>query len=259
MSRGAGRGVELAHDAGDLADRLDDLGEPLVHAPGGRAPRLRLLDRLADEPVGQPGRVRVQGAGHERHPRQLLQDRGVVDGLLGRLTPRERPVAGHQHHRGVERVARPEGLEDLLPGLDLVVALHRLVAHHRRARDVLGQVVGVGGAVDGDGPPRLRPAGGVGAVRVDDPGDAGEGAVEDEVGRRVGRGPELALDRLPLEVEHDQVLDRQLLVGYAAGLDRHHPAGPVEFGGVAEGVDGEPAPRDLLVRRPGSLLQLPVW
>ena len=114
------------------------------------------------------------------------------------------------------------------------------------------------GPVDGDGQTRLGPPGRVARVRVNHAADALPRPIEDEVRRRVGRGPQLALHDLAREVDHHEIVGSEPLVLDAARLDGDDAALGVERGDVAERVDSQPALRDLLVRGPGPLLQLAI-
>ena len=127
-----------------------------------------------------------------------------------------------------------EALDDHEARVALVLALHLLAGERARHRHVPAEVVGVGGADAADGQPRLRERGCRLGVRVDDAA-AGERAVELEVGRRVGRGPEATVHDLPgLERDRHHVVGGLLVVGDAARLDHQQPGRAVDPGDVAE-------------------------
>jgi hypothetical protein len=186
---------------------------------------------------------------------QLLENDRVVDRLLRRLAPGERAVPCHQHHRGLVRIAPAETVDDLLPGLGLVVAPDRLRAHHLGAGDILGQVVGVGRAEDRDRQARLGPCRGVGRVGVDDPAQSLERPVESRVRLAVRRRAQRPLDRPVVQIDHDHVGGGELFVGDAARLDREDAPLGIKRRDVAEGVDGEAPLGDLQVDLPCLLLQ----
>jgi hypothetical protein len=94
---------------------------------------------------------------------------------------------------------------------------------------------------------------------VDDSGHPREGPVEDEVGRRVRRGPERTLDdRTTIQVDDDHRVGTQPVVPDPARLDRHHAGVAVERAGVAEGEHDEPGAHDLAVGLERALAQLGV-
>ena len=77
---------------------------------------------------------------------------------------------------------------NLPTGLVLVIAFNLIVGHWRRTGNIDREVVGVGGAVDGDGPLGLRPRGAVGAMRVYDAPNGGPLFVQQCVGKRIAAG-----------------------------------------------------------------------
>src|SRR5712664_1223324 len=267
--------------AGKLSmQSLDLLGPPISGGPlaGGRAsPAARALparcpvllplpvvsvgavfpvEVLPDEMLWEARRGRCDGTRHERHPGDLFQDHGVVHCLLSRFSPGEIAVPGHQDHRRFRGIASPEAVEDLQPRLRFVIARCRLGAHQLRAGHVLVEVVGMCGPEDRDGRCRLGPAGRVRGMGMDHAAEASHLAEEHEVGPGVGGRSEAPLDDLSLEVQHDHVLDREILVRDAARLDGDQASLRIEGRRIAEGVDGEAALRDLQIRGPRTFLQL---
>jgi hypothetical protein len=86
-------------------------------------------------------------------------------------------------------------------------------------------------------------------MRVDDPADLLERAVEHEVCRRVRGGPRGSLAHLTaLEVDDDHRVRPELGVGDAARLDRQHPSRAVDGARVAEGEDDQARLHDLPIR-----------
>src|SRR5450432_4119087 len=92
-------------------DRISSSMRPLLGLSVGRVLPVLALEVLADQAIREPRRRRIEGPRDERHPRQLLEHGGVIDGLLWRLTPGESTVAGHQHHGGGEGIAVAEALQ----------------------------------------------------------------------------------------------------------------------------------------------------
>ena len=85
-------------------------------------------------------------------------------------------------------------------------------------------------------------------VRVDDAADGFETSIEDKVRRRVrGRSPRAVHDVAALEVDDDDRLGVEVVVGDAARLDRHHARCTVDGAGIAEGEDDETRPDDRAV------------
>ena len=167
-------------------------------------------------------------------------------------------MARHQHHRNLVRIALAETVDDLRAGLGFVVAGDGFGAHHLGARDVLGEVVRVGGAVQRDRHAGLRPGRGIGRMGVNDPADSLERSIEGGVGLGVRRGPQAALHDLTVEVDHHHVGGRERVVRDATGLDREERPVGIERRDVAEGIDGEALARDLHVRPLGLFLQIAV-
>ena len=101
------------------------------------------------------------------------------------------------------------------------------------------------GPEDRDGGRRLGPTGRVGGVGMDHAAQASHLAEEHQVGPGIRGRFEAPLDDLSLEVQHDHVLDREILVRDAARLDGDQARLRIEGRGVAEVVDGERVFRDL--------------
>jgi hypothetical protein len=78
------------------------------------------------------------------------------------------------------------------------------------------------------------------------------------VRRSVGRRSQAALDDAALQIEHDQVVYLELVVGDAARLDGDHATLGVQRRDVTERVNRQAPLRDLLVRDPGSLFELSI-
>ena len=102
------------------------------------------------------------------------------------------------------------------------------------------ELVGVRRPEAGDLAPRLGEHRRVRAVGVGDAADLGEGLVELDVRRRVRGRVEPALDDVALEVDEDDVVGLERVVGDAARLDGHDAPAPVDAADVAERQDDQP-------------------
>ena len=97
------------------------------------------------------------------------------------------------------------------------------------------KVVGVRRAQAGNLPPGLGEHRGVAAVRVHDAADGLEGAIQDQMGRRVAGGFQIALDHAAVQVDDDHALRLKFVVGHAAGLDDDKALLAVDAAGIAPG------------------------
>ena len=94
---------------------------------------------------------------------------------------------------------------------------------------------------------------------MDDAPDVEPGAVEDEVGGRVRRGPHPAVHHCAaLEVDDGDLGGSEPVVGDAARLDRNHARVAVDGARVPEGEDDEPCAAERQVRLEDALAQLDV-
>ena len=201
-------------------------------------------------------RERAEGELRDRFER----DR-VLDGAAGIGTPRERPVGTDEGGRHLEWVEPPrlDRLDDHLTRVRFVgpADLRRGQGARHGNRPV--EMIGMGRAVAGELEPGLGPCGREGRMRVDDSADGFETAVEHEVGRCVGGGLEAAVDHLAArELDEDDRLGVELVVGHAARLDRHHPGVAIDLARVAEGERDEARLDDREVRVEDALAELDV-
>jgi len=168
-------------------------------------------------------------------------------------------VFGHQDAGARQRVAvvqRAHGLDDHVAGVELVVTLDFFAAQRPRAWHLAVEIVGMRRAHRRDRAAGLRPAGGVGRMRVHDAAQLRPGAVKMQVRGRVRRRLELAFDHAALQVEHDDVGQRHALVADAAGLDRHQLQLGVIATHVAPGEGDEAVARQREVGFEHALAQL---
>jgi hypothetical protein len=87
--------------------------------------------------------------------------------------------------------------------------------------------------------------------------DLGEAAIQEEMRRRVGRRPQLALDNPAiLQRDHHQILRPQLVVWHAARFDYENADFAVDAAGIAERESHETGTNERLVRAPDLLSQL---
>ena len=195
----------------------------------------------------------------ERHRRDRLEgDRGV-DGARGVIAPAERTVRRDEHRRRIRGgpARGAQRLDDHLAGLPLVLAgdLGRLEGpgHRDRAPEVVRMRRARGtGSRARPGPTRWRRG-----VRVDDPADLRELAVQQPMRRRVRGGPEVAVDHAPVvERRRRPCLGVELGVRDAARLDDQHARVPVDAAHVAERERHEAGPLEGDVRRGDLHLQL---
>src|SRR5271168_2885629 len=84
---------------------------------------------------------------------------------------------------------------------------------------------------------RLRPSRCGARMCVRDASDAGKGAIENKVSRKVGRWPESALDDLAVEINDDEVVRLHVFIGNAARLNHHQPLAAFDTTGVAKGIE----------------------
>ena len=165
-------------------------------------------------------------------------------------------MTGDQHGRDRVRVEIAEGAHDHFAGRLLVFAGDLLRRHVRRHRHGPVEIVGMGRAEAGDRPSRLRPGGRVFGMGVGDAADIGERLVEFQMGRQVGRGAQIAVDDPAVEIGHDDLLRRQLLIGNAARLDRHQAVLARDAADVAEGENDHAAANQFEVRVEDFLAQV---
>ena len=119
-----------------------------------------------------------------------------------------------------------EGLDNGVAGVALVIFSGFLRGQGAAKRNGAMEMIGMGGAITGQGPPRLGEHGGGGAVRVTDAGDSCKGAVEHQMRGGVGGRAEFAFHLAAGGELHDhEVIVTQVGVVDAAGLD-HHQARP---------------------------------
>ena len=143
-----------------------------------------------------------------------------------------------QHGRHLQRIGDPgaDRLDDDVAGLGLVGALDLGIGHLTRDGHRSAEVVRVRRPQAGDVASGLCERGGERGVRVDDPADPGEGLVETQMGGRVARRAQVALeDAAILERDSDEVLWPHLIAGDAAGLDDEGASRAVQAAGIPEG------------------------
>ena len=89
-----------------------------------------------------------------------------------------------------------------------------------------------------------------------DAADAGPGAVEEEVGGRVRRGPRPAVHHCAaLDVDDGDRSGRELVVGDAARLDRDDARVAVDGARISEREDDEPGAAERQIRLEDALAQ----
>ena len=197
----------------------------------------------------------------QRSGRHLLERDRVLDRLLRRVTPHERAVRGDENSGPVERldVEADERLQDHLPGRPLVLTFDLRGGERARDGDGAVEVVCVCRPVAGDLVAGLRPCGGERRVRVNDAPHVEPGAIEDEVGGRVRRGPHLAVHHCAaLDVDDGDLGGREPVVGDTARLDRDHARVAVDGARIPEGEDDEPCAAERHVRLEHAFAQLDV-
>ena len=121
----------------------------------------------------------------------------------------------------------------------LLILAHLILGHRGRAGDGAVEVVGVRGADVGDVLAGLSPRRGVGRVGVNNTANLGEGFVDFEVGGRVRRGAQVALDDLAVEVNHHHIPRLHVVVIHTAGLDYHQTLLAVDGRYITPGEDHE--------------------
>jgi hypothetical protein len=194
--------------------------------------------------------VRVQRQRLDGHLRDRLADDRVLQRSPGILTPHERAVVGHQRTGNLHRVVamRIERLDDDLAGVVLVVRGALSLGEIPRTPDRPVEGVRVGSAEHGDVALGLRERDRGGGVGVGDAADVAKRQVEPAVGFAVDGGSQVPLHDPPvLEVDHDELLGGQVVVGHARGLDDIDAGVAVDAADVAPRQGGEAHARNCLV------------
>ena len=205
---------------------------------------------MAFEQIRRGIGVRVQRQRLDRHLSDRLADDRVLQRRSGILAPHERAVVGHQRTGNLRRVVADgiEQLDDDLAGVVLVVRGALSLGEIPRTADRPVEGVGVGGAEHRDVALGLRERDRGGGVGVGDAADAAKRQVEPAVGFAVDGGPQVPVHDPPvLEVDHDELLGGQVVVGHARGLDDIDAGVAVDAADVAPRQGGEPRARNRLV------------
>src|SRR6185503_10146752 len=97
-----------------------------------------------------------------------FEDGAVVNGFVGCFSPRKGCMVAYQYHFNfvVAQAQLFQVIDDLVACLVLVIAPDHVVVHRWGAGDINGFMIGMGGAIDGYTPLRLRPGGSVGGMGV---------------------------------------------------------------------------------------------
>jgi len=90
------------------------------------------------------------------------------------------------------------------------------------------------GAVAGNWKASLGPGGSELRVRVHDAADRWKLTIQRQVRGKIRRGIESSFDHLAVKVGDDEVSRLELVIRYAAGLDRDQAFGAIDAAGVAE-------------------------
>jgi hypothetical protein len=194
-----------------------------------------------EESLGDAGALSFERQRSIGHAGDHFEHDGIVGGLIRSGTPAEGGVSGDEDGGNCGWVQPGEALDDGDPGLVDVASGDGLVGERLGDRNFAVKVVCVGGSEGGDGQARLREAGGVLGVGVDDCADGGELAIEQKVSVQVGGGIQVAVDDGAIQAGDDHVLRTKLVVVDSRGFDDDEPLFAVDAAGVAEGVEDQTA------------------
>ena len=189
----------------------------------------QLLGRRLDMVVDRLGAV--------CHLGHFLQHHRIVYGLFGVLSPGKRPVVFAQHRGYRHRVlAHPQELaDDQSSRVPLVILRDLLRVQASEAGHFAVDVVRMGGAVAGNAPACLGPAGGVGGMGVHNAPDLRKRLIELRMGGSVRGGIVAPLHFLAVQVYYNHIFRRQLVIFHPAGLDDKQTALPVNGADIAPG------------------------
>ena len=142
-------------------------------------------------------RLGIDGERGRSHLGDLLHDDGMVNCLVRRLSPCERPVILDQNTRSMDGIQTGETADDDVARLLLIIPFDFFPGHGFRTGNIAVEIVGVRRPQARNIPAGLRPSRREGRMRVHHAANLGESAVEAEMGRGVAGGTEMALDNIP--------------------------------------------------------------
>ena len=125
----------------------------------------------------------------------------------------------YHFHFFVRQFAGVKHSKDLIARFVLIISLNHFVRQHRRTRNILMRVVGVGRTKDRNIKPRLRPRHGVGAVRVRDTANVFPSFVKQRVRFCIRRRAHFSFHHFGIIVHDNDIFGFQKFVRHAAGLD----------------------------------------
>ena len=176
-----------------------------------------------------------------RHQGHLLQDDRIGHGFLRAFAPDERSVMGDQHCRAEHWVQFLKTFHDELTRIEFVIGLNLFGPHDPGAGNGAAEVIGVGGSENGNFYTGLCPNRRLQAVRMDNGADAGEVAVELQMGRRIGAGIERALfyGLTALQIHQHDMFGSELVIGHPGRLDGDQALLAVNGADVAPGQNDQ--------------------
>src|SRR5580704_1472263 len=129
--------------------------------------------RLGDTTTALPQGSRVVG-----HAGNRFQNSRMVGRLVGRFSPAEGGMAGHQNRRNRKWIEIPKTAADRETGVVNVVSANVLLSELFGYGNRTVEVIRMRGSVGGNLPPGLGPRRGIFRMRVHHPADAGKLFVE---------------------------------------------------------------------------------